>query len=321
MGQLDQTLFALEPQYRERVWGGQRLRPADPPVGEAWIAFGETAVADGAVKGRRLDELAAASGPELLGPSVVRRFGARFPLILKLLDCAEWLSVQVHPNDEQARRLVGPRENGKTEAWYFLESPAGGRILAGVKPGVTADSLATAIRAGKVLDVMADVPVAAGSSVLIPAGTLHSLGPGLFLYEIQQASDTTYRAYDWGRPQTPNRRLHIEESLEVARPVEVAERRRASVTSPAGAVETMSCEYFRTELARATSAEPFIGDTEGASFHALTTIAGSAEVIAGGDSVRLEPFQTALVSAAARGYRICSLGDEVTLLRSSVPLG
>jgi len=137
---LGQHLIPLEPQFRERVWGGQRLRASNPPIGEAWIAYEESVVATGPLAGRKLADLAAEHGATLLGASVYGRYGRRFPLLAKLLDCADWLSVQVHPNDEQARRMVGPGEFGKTEAWFFLEAAADARILLGVRPGTNLSS-------------------------------------------------------------------------------------------------------------------------------------------------------------------------------------
>src|SRR5918912_2831107 len=148
-----QRLFLLEPQYRERVWGGQRLKAAEPPVGEAWVAFGGSRVRDGECEGRTVGELAAEFGEGLLGRYVFETYGGRFPLLVKLLDCADWLSVQVHPNDEQAARLVGPGETGKTEAWYFIDAEPGAAIYAGVRAGTSRDELNGAVRAGRVLDV------------------------------------------------------------------------------------------------------------------------------------------------------------------------
>ena len=153
MKTLTQKLFLLEPQYRERVWGGRRLKAADPPIGEAWVAFGESRVVGGECAGRTVAELSAEYGEQFLGRKVFEATGTRFPLLVKLLDCADWLSVQVHPDDEQARRLVGPGEFGKTEAWYFIEAEPGASIYAGVREGTSREELAEAIRGGRVLEV------------------------------------------------------------------------------------------------------------------------------------------------------------------------
>src|SRR5262249_44078664 len=142
MPPLTQHLFALEPDYRERVWGGQRLKPQTPPIGELWGAYESSRVQGGVHAGRRVAELAEEYGAEFLGHEVAARFGPRFPLLIKLLDCADWLSVQVHPNDEQAILLEGEGQFGKTEAWHFLQVEPGTSILAGVRPNISAETLA-----------------------------------------------------------------------------------------------------------------------------------------------------------------------------------
>ena len=111
-----QHLYVLEPQARERVWGGQRLKPQQPPVGEIWCAYGKSRVQNGAAAGRTVDDLTKDLSAAFVGDVVAERFPESFPLLIKLLDCADWLSVQVHPNDEQAARLEGPGYRGKTEA-------------------------------------------------------------------------------------------------------------------------------------------------------------------------------------------------------------
>ena len=320
MPTFDQQLFALEPQYRQRVWGGQRLRSAHPPIGEAWIAYGPSRVASGRLAGRTVDEVIADHGARLLGTAVADRYGTRFPLLAKLLDCADWLSVQVHPNDEQARRMVGPDEFGKTEAWYFLDTDQGAQIMVGVKPGVSRAELAASIRDGRILEVADRVSVHAGEALLIPAGTLHALGPGLLLFEIQQASDTTYRVYDWGRPQSAGRKLHVEESVEVTLPVGPARLRRPQVTGETGATPAVECPLFRLELVRVSpDGGPLDSDTAGRSFHLLTAIEGAAEIMCENEVVGLKRFETVLVAGAAGRYRVRQSGGPAALLRASVP--
>lgn len=313
-----QRLFRLEPQYRERVWGGRRLKAADPPVGEAWIAFDESRIISGPHAGRSVAELATLQGGQFLGRDVAGAYGAKFPLLIKLLDCADWLSVQVHPNDEQAGRLVGPGESGKTEAWHFIEAEPGATIYAGVKPGTTREALAEAIRLGRVLDVAQRLEVRAGETVYIPAGTLHALGPGLLLYEVQQSSDTTYRVYDWDRPASAGRRLHIEESVAVTDP------RRGAVVKPppelggTASAKAFSCPYFELDVVLVGNA-PFRGETEGRTFHVLTATEGSVAVNCADESVRLGTFETALVAGGAGGYEVRADGGAVKLLRACVP--
>ena len=262
MPTFNQYLFPLEAEYRERVWGGQRLRASNPPVGEAWIAHGE------------MPPIPADQDPLLHARRMVAQ------------RC-------------QARRMVGPGEFGKTEAWYFIETDPAAQIMVGVKHGVGRNELAGRIRDGRILEIADRVSVHGGDALLIPAGTLHALGPGLFLYEIQQASDTTYRVYDWDRPQSTGRKLHIEESVEVAQPVGATELRHPE---PAGQ----------------TGATP-AADTGGRSFHLLTVIDGAAVIAHDREEINLGRYETALVAGSAGRYEIRSGGGPVALLRASVP--
>jgi mannose-6-phosphate isomerase len=315
---LRRNLLKLQPQYRERVWGGQRLRRSDPPIGEAWIAMGDSVVAEGPFAGRRVCDLSADFGEELLGSRVSRRFGTRFPLLAKILDCADWLSVQVHPNDEQARRMVGPDEFGKTEAWYFLETEPGAEILMGVRPGVNRFLLERAIRTGTVADVAERVQVEAGEAVLIPAGTLHALGPGLLLYEIQQESDTTYRAFDWNRPQTGTRKLHIEESVAVTTTDGPQPFSRPTIGGSDGTADAVESAYFDVDLV-AVAAMSLTLDTRGRSFYLLTCIENCAEVELDGQIARIDLFETLLVPGAAGQFTVRSADGSARLLATSVP--
>ncbi len=317
MAELDQRILKLEAQYRERVWGGQRLKAASPPIGEAWIAYGPSVVASGPNAGKTVDELIALDSAGLLGAEAAARYGSRFPLLIKFLDCRDWLSVQVHPNDEQARRLVGPNEFGKTEAWFFLEAEPGARILAGVKAGTTPEALAAAIRAGRIVDVAETVSVHDGEALLIPAGTLHALGPGLLLYEIQQASDTTYRAYDWDRPMSAGRKLHIEESVEVTTTAPAQERARPIVVGATGAARAVSCNYFDLDLVRVAAGEPLPSSTGGRTFHIVSVVDGSIEIRSGNESVTLDCFETAIVSGAAGDYTVSTADGSARLLRAT----
>jgi mannose-6-phosphate isomerase len=316
---MDQFLLVLEPQYRERVWGGQRLRAADPPLGEAWLVYGPSVILAGAYEGKTVDELVAANATAVLGSRVAHGAEDRFPILIKLIDCADWLSVQVHPNDEEARRMVGAGEFGKTEAWYFLDAQPGARILAGVRPDVDGPQLASAIREGRVWEVAAGMEVRGGDSILIPAGTLHALGPGLLLYEIQQASDTTYRAYDWDRPQSAGRKLHIEESVEVTRAVGPEPVTHPEVPGATGAANAVICPYFNLDLVRVATGGCFAQDTGGRSFQVITVTDGSVELLRDEERVVLTRFETALVAGSTGPYDIRAVEGPATLLLACVP--
>jgi mannose-6-phosphate isomerase len=315
---LTQKLFLLEPQYRERVWGGRRLLAADPPVGEAWVAFGGSRARGGEHAGRTVAELAAEYGEALLGRGVFEAYGSRFPLLVKLLDCADWLSVQVHPNDEQAGRLVGQGEFGKTEAWHFIEAEPGATIYAGIKQGTSEGELEAAIRGGRVLEVAERLEVKAGETVYIPAGTLHALGPGLLLYEVQQASDTTYRVYDWERPASAGRKLHVEESIAVTDPRKGAAVRPAPELRGTAAARALVCPYFVLEVL-SLGRDALDADTGGETFHILTVTEGEAELSCDGEAVRLCKYATALVAGGAGVYQVRADKEGARLLRASVP--
>jgi len=309
---MKQTLFTLEPQYREKVWGGRRLRREGAPVGEVWAAFEGSVAGGGQTVGRLVEEY----GAELLGAQTQARFGRRFPVLVKLLDCADWLSVQVHPDDEQAARMVGRGETGKSEAWHFLEVSEGARIIAGVRAGTTQADLRRAIREGRVGEVARALEVRAGQTLYIPAGTLHALGPGLLLYEVQQASDTTYRVYDWDRPADAGRELHVEEAAAVTdadlnpEPVLVE-------ISPGTPAPLVRCPFFDLDALRLGGA--LRADTEGLRFHVVTTTAGAVSVRRGGESLTLGRYETALVAGAAGAYEINPLEDDSSVLIASPP--
>ena len=309
-------LLPLTPQYRERVWGGRRLKPSDPdatssgtPTGEAWIAYGKSVVSAGAMQGKTLDDLLS------VGQDSRASGQSGFPLLIKLLDCADWLSVQVHPNDAQAAQMVGPGERGKTEAWHLLEAAPDAQILAGVKPGTTQEELAQAIRGHTVLEVAERHGVAAGDTVFIPAGTLHALGPGLLLYEVQQSSDTTYRVYDWDRPASSGRALHLEESVAVTRAELRGDLRPESQTHGQG--ELIASAYFVLSGLHLESGAEQSADTGGQSFQIVTVTSGQAEVSAGDERVLLDTFGTLLVTAGA--YRLKAVGGPARLLVAGLP--
>ena len=154
----------------------------EAPIGEAWAVFEGNRIQNGPYAGQTLGDLAARFPAQILGTHAT---GTRFPLLIKLLDCADWLSVQVHPNDEQAAELEGAGELGKTEAWHILEADEGAELIAGIREGTSPEKLKEAILRGEVMDYAERWPVQAGDTVMMPAGTLHALGPGLLLYEVR----------------------------------------------------------------------------------------------------------------------------------------
>ena len=192
----------------------------DGPVGESWEVSahpnGVSRVSGGPLAGTPLDELARRAGADLLGRRVYEKYGGIFPVLVKLIDVNSLASIQVHPNDEQARRLEG-YPWGKTEAWYIIARSPEASFFLGLAPGVTAHSLRAALGEGNARSLLASPPVAAGDCLFVPPGTVHAAGGGVLLLEIQQSSDITYRVYDWDRvdEKGSRRELHVDKAVEV----------------------------------------------------------------------------------------------------------
>lgn len=217
--------LTFRPLFKSMLWGGQRLRPmfgepaSGEPTGEAWVLSdfpgNESVVANGPLAGRTLREVIAADPHGLFG-GVVPADG-RFPLLLKFIDARMELSVQVHPNDTQARILEGEGKRGKTEAWVVIESdPSTSRLYAGFRPGVTPELFAESTQTGDAAHLLHRFPPEPGDCLFLEAGTVHAIGANVLLFEVQQTSDITYRLYDWDRkdPKTgKGRELHVEKGL------------------------------------------------------------------------------------------------------------
>jgi mannose-6-phosphate isomerase len=311
--------FRLIPTYRDYVWGGKRLRPEADITAEAWIVYEEDRVADGAHAGKTLAEVAELEGVALLGSRAVAQTGRRFPLLIKLLDCARWLSLQVHPNDEQAERLEGPGFFGKTEAWYVVEAEKGAQLLSGFRAGVTREDIQKAVGNAAMLDLVEKRNIKTGDAIFIAPGTIHALGPGLLIYEVQQTSDLTYRVYDWDRPATGTRKLHIDQSIAVLNPhaggaVLPADPDRAA----SGRRELVSCKYFSLELIGGLSG-PLPIDTQGQSFSVVTALNGNIKIYGGDWSFDLAALETILIPAVCATFQIQAPGGTSALLVRAAP--
>lgn len=310
--------FMLIPEYRDYVWGGSRLRPGRRTA-EAWVVYEGNRAAGGPFEGQTLAELAAEFGADLLGKTAVAHTGRRFPLLVKLLDCADWLSLQVHPNDEQALRLEGPGHFGKTEAWHVLEAGDGAALIFGLRPGVTARTLEEAVRGGQVMDLVLRHNIAAGDTVFIMPGMIHALGPGLLIYEVQQTSNITYRVYDWDRPLTAGRKLHIDESLAVLNPAAEARIQPRPEFADGQARTLVTCPYFTLELLTGETCA-VSQQTGGDTFHTLSVVEGAAQVQGAGWEFPLERYQTLLVPASSGSYQVIPTG-RTSMLKASVQAG
>ena len=302
----------FEPIYRHYLWGGDRLkthfdRDLDSaiPHAESWEivdhAEDQSTVQYGPLARRTLHQLVTDHSDAILGqsrqPSAKGPLADRFPLLMKFLDAADNLSVQVHPDDTMAARL-DPPELGKTEAWYVLATEPGGRIYAGLKPGVDREVLAQAVREGTCADCLHWFEPKPGDALLITAGTVHSLGAGVMVAEIQQASDVTFRLFDWNRvgPDGNPRPLHVEQALEAidfdSGPLEPV---HVEPASPGTARLIVQCDYF--SLSRCDLVEPLKVGGDGCC-HLLVVLDGAAMVEGDPSGMPLSSGQTVLLPAA-----------------------
>lgn len=218
----------FKPYFQHYLWGGQRLQNfynlpelTGEPLAESWLLSSrkqqESFVRNGTLKGKSLSELCRLYGQELIGPSYVG--GEDFPLLIKLIDAKQNLSIQVHPDDAWAQANL-QQANGKSEAWYILDAPAASpHLICGLKPTVTKAVLAAALETPNCEELLQYVQAPQGSVINVPAGMVHAVTAGYFVYEVQQNSDTTFRLYDYQRKDADGnlRKLHIDESLACTR--------------------------------------------------------------------------------------------------------
>lgn len=304
----------LEPTLHVKVWGGRRLQtimdkslPTDEPYGESWELHDTSTVVNGELAGKTLGDLLLIYGSALIGENNDLTEG--LPLLAKVLDAEDWLSVQVHPNDEQARQLEGdPR--GKTEAWIILAAQPDSQLVIGVKPETSREAISDAIRQNRLEDLLVFQNVKVGDVLFIAAGTIHAIGPGILLYEIQQSSDMTYRLYDWGRMGLDGkpRPLHIEKSLQVST-VESLPEITSTPDDGRPIINLVRSEYFSTDLHRLT--DPSMKttlDTLGQYFHILTCIEGIVNVESGDVTLSIQKGQTVFIPASMGQYTISGAG-------------
>ncbi len=239
----------LKPDFKERIWGGQRLKsffgkdlPQGKKIGESWeladLPNGKCTIENGKFAGKTLGELANKFPKEITGNE---NFTGAFPLLIKLLDAQDILSVQVHPDEEACKRMG--KGEPKTECWYVIHSEPGAYIYKGLKEGVNPDQLKQAIEEGKVQECIKKVEVNPGECHFLPSGTIHAIGPGLIIAEIQMPSDTTYRVFDWNRVDESGkgRELHVQEALESTNFDEKMD------LTPTTRGTLVDCPYFKVE--------------------------------------------------------------------------
>ncbi len=338
------------PVFQERIWGGHKIRqtlgrplPRDlfkARVGESWEladlpagsvkADSAGAAPDGSLSSRiingplakkSLHEVLTQYGPLFMGRAA--ELNPHFPLLIKFLDAAADLSVQVHPNKPYA--ATHPGAHLKSEAWYILEAAAGAKIYKGVKLGVTRDMFGAALQAGTVDRLLMAIPVQAGDCHFLESGTVHALGAGVLVAEVQTPSDTTFRVFDWNRlgPDGKARALHIQEAMEVinfAPPVPATPQRRNYLVDDTIVSELVSCDYFSIHrLAIPEGSQTFPPEWLNDKPEVWMCLAGQG-VLETLDAMPLAfaPGETILIPATARQIRL-RVVSACTLLRVRLP--
>lgn len=314
----------FQPEFKERVWGGRALEQfglqiPEGHIGEGWMIAdhpnGTTTVINGELKGQGLDQVREQFGKEWFGAKGFSEKNGRFPLLIKLLDCNDDLSVQVHPTDDYEGLPKG--ELGKTEMWYVLDAKPDAKIIYGLKEGVTREAMKEALENGTVMDSLQEVSVEAGDTFYIPAGTVHALCAGVVVAEIQQNSDTTYRLYDYNRPGLDGkpRELHIEDSLNVIAYEGSGATTMKTAGSAAGEwLQLAKSPYFIVEKGIVDGSWSLT--TAPDSFTILVVCDGSGSIAWDGGSQDYKAGQCFLLPANLGQYE---LKGNATVLRSYLP--
>jgi mannose-6-phosphate isomerase len=310
----------FEPIFKQYLWGGRRLESLlgkrlgpGPHFAESWevVDHGQdqSVVSAGPLQGTTLHALVAQHGAALLGRHHPQ---PRFPLLMKLLDAHQTLSVQVHPNDHQAA-LLDPPDSGKTEAWVILAADPGSKIYAGLKPGVDRVTLASEVQNGTCNTCLHQFEPHVGDCIFLESGTVHAIGAGLVVAEIQQASDTTYRLFDWNRVDDDGqpRQLHVREALDTIdfRRGPVTPQRPQPTDQPQRE-RLVACDKFVLDRWRLDAPVAADGNDR---FHILSVVEGEATVVAGADQERLPRGNTILLPACCPAYSVRPRGGAVLL--------
>jgi mannose-6-phosphate isomerase len=316
----------LAPKASERLWGGERLRSSIPafqafkttePIGEAWLVYADNTIINGDYSGQTLQDLATAQGANLLGTSPTARYGTTFPLLAKLIDASDKLSIQVHPDDAYAlSQEAATGYLGKTEAWYILEAAPEAEIIWGFSESLSPQQLRNAIEEGTLERYLNTVPVRAGDVILNPAGTVHAIGAGILLFEIQQSSDLTYRLYDFQRRDASGqlRELHVDKALDVS---DLQPGNRAKILP----------KQLSPQITQLVATEHFVMDelqlpglpeltTRPESLELLTVLGGAVTIHHDGEPVILEQTEAAVLPAVLGAY---SLEGSGRVIRCTIP--
>ncbi|MFH6958105.1 type I phosphomannose isomerase catalytic subunit [Flavobacterium aquidurense] len=299
----------FEPILKDRIWGGEKLKTVlNKPItsqitGESWelstVEGDVSVVANGELKGKSLTGIIDESPNEILGTAVYKRFGHQFPLLFKYLDAREDLSIQVHPNDKLAKE----RHNsfGKTEMWYVMQADTDARIIVGFKENSSKEEYLEHLNNNSLVSILDDVKAKAGDVFFLETGTVHAIGAGLVVAEIQQTSDITYRLYDFDRvdAQGNKRELHVDLALDAINYNRVDTHKKYE-TIPNQSNAIVNCPYFITNFIALDGKTD--ENKNGETFTVYMCIEGSFEIRYENVTYQYKKGDTVLIPAAMRGY-------------------
>ena len=299
----------FEPILKDRIWGGEKLKTVlNKPIvssitGESWelstVEGDVSVVANGVLKGKSLTELIDTLPNEILGTKVYAQFGKQFPLLFKYLDAREDLSIQVHPNDELAKA----RHNsfGKTEMWYIMQADADARIIVGFKEDSSKEEYVENLNNKTLVSILDDVKVNAGDVFFLETGTVHAIGAGLVVAEIQQTSDITYRLYDFDRKDAAGntRELHVDLALDAINYNKVDTYKKYE-SAPNKSNVIVDCPYFTTNIIPLDG--KIEGNKDGETFTVYMCIEGTFEIRYENVSYQYKKGDTVLIPAGMRNY-------------------
>ncbi|MHC5353597.1 type I phosphomannose isomerase catalytic subunit [Myroides sp. LJL115] len=315
--------IVFNPILKERIWGGEKLGTVlgkelfSQQVGESWEISGVTGevsiVANGAYKGWSLDRLITTFPKHVLGEYIYNRFGTKFPLLFKFLDAKEDLSIQLHPNDELAMKRH--QSFGKTEMWYVMQADKDARVVVDFKAGVTPSDYIDHLQKKTLPSILNEIPVKKGDVFFIETGTVHAIGKGVLLAEIQQTSDITYRVYDWDRKDKKgnSRELHVDNALDAInygpKKVEISYSDKQDLAN-----SVVNCPYFTVNFIPLE--KQYIKDKNQDRFYLYICTQGKGSFDLDGEIFSFQQGDSMLIPACCS--RVIIKG-EATLLEIFVP--
>jgi len=322
-------MYLFHPILKEVLWGGAAIcpfknLPSDPrKIGESWevsdVENRSSIVADGPEEGVGLGDLVRRHGADLVGRSVMERFGKRFPLLIKFIDARDDLSVQVHPGDELALQRHG--SFGKTEMWYVVQAAPGAALYSGFSRPIDADEFRRRVEERTIMEVLKRYEVRPGDVFFLPPGRVHAIGAGCFVAEIQQTSGVTYRIYDYARRDANGcpRELHVAQALDAIDYTYLPDHRTHYTPRPDSAVELAHCPYFTTHLLDLTT-QPMTRDFARLdSFVIYLCMAGGVSLRDDVGNVRtIRRGQTILLPATTRQITLTPDSDGAKLLETFI---